>query len=195
MSVSTSIWDAALATVAAIKSYLGGDEKLDMPPSKSAIYDVRAADHNAIVAGLAEVALRCRAGMLVRFSFSHPNVTASGTAQSFYRDGGGDTARLVAVMPWAGSVVGVAVRVENARTAGTLTVNVEVAGTPITLEVTIDGTHAQNHYAVQLPAVAVTAGDVFAAGDTVEATWTTDAAWAAGATPTVDVDVYLAMGE
>jgi len=164
-------------------------------PIYSSTRDLDAEDWNKIVAGLSEVALRNRFGMLVCSSWSAPNVAASASAVALYRGSGGDTANSVQLMPWAGTIVGLAVRVENARTAGTLTINVEVWGTPIQLEVVIDGSEPQEATVTQLPAAAVTAGDTFAAGDKIEVTYTTDGSWAAGATPSVDVDLYLAVGD
>lgn len=190
MGVATSIWDAALSSLALIKAYLGTDEKQDAEPAHSAVYDVRAEDHNVIVAGLAECALRLRIGNVVGYMFSQPNCTASQTNVDLYRASGGDTALLFTVAPWAGSVVGLAVRVENARSAGTLTVKWTLGGAEQTLSVTIDGTNSQKHVATQLPGV-----ETFALKDELGVSVTTDGTWAAGSTPSVEVELLVAYGE
>ncbi len=188
------IWDAAYTTVGLIKSYLGTDAKVDSPPSKSSVYDIRADDWNKKVAGLADVALRTRPGMLVVHRYSHPNVTAGGTAVDLYRGGGGDTGLLLAVMPWGGRIVGIGARCENARTAGSCVVNVEITAVQAALAVTIDAANPLRVYTSQLPAAAPS-NDQFAAAAEIGVTYTTDGSWAAGATPSLDVDVYLAMGD
>lgn len=189
MGIATSIFGAALSTLSALKSYLGGDEHANWEPVHSDTYDFDAVDWNTVVAGLSEVALRTRIGNIVVLNFSHPNVTASQTDASFYRNSGGDTALLRAVSPWAGSIVGLAVRVENARTAGTMTVNWRYGTTKGTLAAVIDGTNTQIRYVTQLPGT-----EAIAAGAELNVVFTTDGSWAAGATPSVTVDLYVAMG-
>lgn len=188
MGITTSIFDQA--TIALMKTYLGTDEKEDAVPSLSVTYDVRAQDFNRILAGLAEVAFRCRYGMMVALQFSHPNVAASQTDLEIYRGSGGDTALLRTVAPFPGSVVGLAVRVENARTAGTLTVEWAKAGVGQTLAVVIDDDPTQKGYSVQLPQT-----ETFVAGDELGVVITTDGSWAAGATPSVDVDLLVSYND
>lgn len=187
MGVSTSIYTQT--TAALMKSYLGTDEKQDFAPSNSAVYDVRSEDWNKIVAALAEVAMRTRLGNLCVYTFSVPDATASQTSVAMYRESGADTTRTKVIAPWAGSVVGLAVYGEGARTAGTLTIKWGKNGTEQTLSVVIDGSNTQKNYATQLPAV-----EAFAAGDELTCTFTTDGSWAAGATPSVSVDLLVAYG-
>lgn len=193
MSISTSIWDQS--TIADIKTYLGTDEKEDLPASTEPKYTLLAQNFNRKVAGLAEVAQRTRYGMMIALTWARQSVAASQTAASFYRNSGGDASLIKAVMPWNGWVVGLGVYVENPRTAGTCTINVEINGTPIALESVIDGTDTQMTYDTQDTVAAEAAGDSFSAGDYIEVTFTTSADWAAGATPSICVDLYLAYGE
>ena len=189
-----SIWDSARTTVALIKTYLGTDVKEDMPASKSAINDIRAEDWNLIVGGLAETAIRNQYGMLACYTFSQADATASQTAVTLARNSANDADVTTVVAPLAGRVVGLGVAVEAARSAGTLTINIEVNGTPITISCVIDGTNTQYFYTMQTVVEAVAASDVFTVGQQITATVTTDGAWAAGVTPSITVDVYLALG-
>lgn len=194
MTVSTSIYEQATADD--IKTYLGTDEKVDSFPSTDTQKHVRAQDFNRIISGLADVAQRTRYGMVCQSLWSHPNVTASQTAASLYRAGGGDTALIKTVAPWDGFLIGLGVWCENACTAGTLTINVEVNGTPLTLSVGLESvTNTQSNYTSQDTETADDASDIFSAGDLIEVTFTTNGSWAAGSTPSVGVDLYLAMGE
>lgn len=190
MSVTTSIWDAALTTIDLIKTYLGTDEKADLFPSRSSTYDIIAAEWNKIVSGLAEVALRLRYGNLCQLLFSTPDATASLTNSDLFRASGYDAALTQALAPMAGSIVGLAVHIENARSAGSLVATWTKNGTEQTLAVTIDGTHDQSWYAMQLPGV-----EEFAAGDLLGVSITTDGSWAAGATPSVSAELLVAYGE
>lgn len=174
------------ATIATIKTYLGTDEKADLFPSQSETYDIRAADFNRILAGLSEVAYRCRFGMIVALPFSYPNVPASQTDLEIYRCGGGDTALLRTVAPWDGSIIGITARTENARSAGSCAVHPSVAGVAQTLEALIDGTNSQKHYASQVPQT-----ETFTAGQELGVMLTTDGTWAAGATPSIDCDLIV----
>lgn len=56
MSVSTSIFDAALTTIALIKNYLGGDEKLNLEPVHNTDYNIDADHWNKLISGVAEIA-------------------------------------------------------------------------------------------------------------------------------------------
>lgn len=194
MTVSTSIWD--YTTTATAKAYLGGDEKADLTPSVSSTYDVRSDDWNKIVSGLVEHSQRLKYGCIVPFFFSQANATASQTAVSLARGSAYDANITHVVAPSAGMIVGIGVRTEGARTAGTLTINVEVNGTPTTISCVINGTSTQKNYTWQTPEAAAEAAtpDVFVAGDLIEATITTDGSWAAGSTPSVAVDLYLHYG-
>jgi hypothetical protein len=190
MTVSTSIYGATLTTLSLIKSYLGGDGKKNAEPIHSTEYDIDADEHNRIVAGLAEIAARTRVGNVSVIHFSQPDATAGQTAVVLARDGAYDLTVTEHVAPWAGSIVGLSVSVENARSAGTLTIHWTNAGTPGTLASVIDGTDDQRTYDVQLPGV-----DTFAAGARLGVTVTTDGSWAAGTTPSLSVDLVVAYGD
>ena len=176
------------ATIAALKTYLGTDEKLDLTPALSEIYDLRSQDFNRLLAGLSEVAFRIRFGMFVALPFSHPNVAASQTNLEIYRGSGADVALLRTVAPFDGSMVGITARTENARTAGQCAVHPSLNGAVKNLEALIDVTNTQKHYATQLPQV-----ETFSAGDELGVMLTTDGTWAAGATPSLDVDLYVSF--
>lgn len=195
MSVVTSIWGTALSTLSAIKNYLGGDSKQNATPVISSIYDLNADEHNLIVAGLSEVALRTRYGNLICVSFSYPNVTAGGTGVDFYRACGGDTALKIFTAPFAGKIIAIAARSEGVRTAGTCTINIEVGGSAKTISTVIDATNTQKSTANQTYYAADVAGDEFSTGDEIGVTYTTDGSWAAGSTPSIMVDLILALGD
>lgn len=59
-----------------------------------------------------------------------------------------------------GSVIGIAIASNDARTAGTLTVDATINGSATGLQAVLDGTNTQYHYATQLPEK-----DTFSAGD------------------------------
>jgi hypothetical protein len=95
-----------------------------------------------------------------------------------------------AVMPRTGSVTGIVVKSNEARTAGTVTIDARVntglagaAGTATGLQAVLDGTNTAKKATTQAPNL-----DTFAAGDEVYPTYTSTGAW----TPvTADVQVYL----
>lgn len=196
MTVSTSIY--SYATSATSKAYLGGDEKADLVPSVSSTYDVRSEDWNKIVSGLVEAALRTRYGAApCNYLFSQADCTASQTAAHLIRASAYDADLTEVVAIASGQIVGLSVRAEDARSAGTCTINVEVNGTPTTISCALDGTNTQSHYVRQTPAAAAAAAtpDEFSAGDLISVTVTTDGSWAAGTTPSIAVDLYLHYGD
>ena len=89
-------------------------------------------------------------------------------------------------MPWAGCIVGIAVQVEAARTAGALTIRPTIDGVAAAEAVTIDADNVQYitdtwrrwRYPV-------------AADERVGCTWASDATWAAGTTPSVHVTLFV----
>ncbi|NIT59330.1 MAG: hypothetical protein GWN00_24840 [Aliifodinibius sp.] len=71
-----------------------------------------------------------------------------------------------------GSVIGIAIASNAARTAGTLTVDATVNGTATSLQAILDGSNTTYHYATQLPEA-----DTFSAGDRLGVDITTDGSW------------------
>ncbi len=77
------------------------------------------------------------------------------------------------LLPYAGSVLAVAVASNAARSAGTLTVDVTINGTATGLQAVLDGTNTTYHYATQSKNA-----DTFSVGDRLGVEITTDATWA-----------------
>jgi hypothetical protein len=75
-------------------------------------------------------------------------------------------------MPWAGSIVGISVLSNDARTADTLTVDATINGTVTGLQAALDGTNTTHHSATQAKDT-----DAFVAGDRVGVKITTGASW------------------
>lgn len=97
------------------------------------------------------------------------NAAASLTAQQMASAG---TALAQAVMPWAGAITGLSVVSNEARLAGTLTVEVYKNGAGTGFTVVLDGTNTTRFFGTQ----AITA-DTFAAGDYLDLRVTTTATW------------------
>jgi len=76
-------------------------------------------------------------------------------------------------VPLDGSVIGISIASNDARTGGTLTVDVTVNGTKTGLQAVLDGTNTQYHYATQTKDT-----DTVSAGDRIGVKITTDASWA-----------------
>ena len=89
-------------------------------------------------------------------------------------------------MELAGSVVGIAIASNDARTAGTLTVDVTVNGTATGLQAILDGTNDTYHYATQIAET-----DTFSAGDRLGVDITTGADWEPDGTPDIVVTVMV----
>lgn len=75
-------------------------------------------------------------------------------------------------MPWAGSIVGISVVSNDARTAGTLTVDATINGTVTGLQAVLNGDNTTHHSGVQAIDT-----DAFAAGDRLGVKITTDSGW------------------
>lgn len=101
-------------------------------------------------------------------SFFQDNVAASQTAVVLKVAGSATVTEIE--MPWAGSVVGISVVSNEARTANTLTVDATVNGTVTGLQAVLDGTNTTHHSASQAKDL-----DVFAAGDRLGCKITTGA--------------------
>lgn len=87
----------------------------------------------------------------------------------------------------AGSVLGIAVRSNEARTAGTLTVEVFINGAATGLTAVLDTTNTTVKVTVQARDL-----DTFVAGDYIEVKVTTDASWLP---VTADIDVVVEIEE
>ena len=74
--------------------------------------------------------------------------------------------------PLAGSIVGITVKSNDARTAGTLTIAPTINGVAGTITAVLDGTNTTTHFTQQDGGT-----DVFAAGDNLGCTITTTAGW------------------
>lgn len=96
---------------------------------------------------------------------------------------GRGNARTEAPMPAAGSIVGVVVHSNAARTAGQLDVQPTIEGATIGMTATLDGTNTTDDTATDDPGV-----HTFDAGETIGAAVTTDGSWAP---TTADIDVSL----
>lgn len=191
MAVSESIFQAANSTLLSIKNWLGGDEKQNAEPVHSTVYDIDADDHNKRASGTAEIAKRIRPGNPVRYRFHVANLAASLTDSQLADPG--DAAILGAAAWLDYSVVGISYYMENAQTAGALTVNWSIGGTKQqagTFEAT--GASGQTGRAQQLPG---TAGSTGSNGDVLGVQVTTDGSFAAGATPSLVVDLLVSYGE
>jgi hypothetical protein len=189
MSVSTSIWAAAQDTLAKVKTYLGSDGMTNFEPIHDPLTELDAAHVNKVRAGLAEVALRTRKGILVPFHFYAANATANQTGVALKPESA-DTDKAVVVSPSGGSVVALTVHAQNARTAGTLTVNWRKGGVAGTLAAVVNGTDTQKARARQLPGA-----ETFAALDSLDLTYTSSSNWAAGTTPSIWATIWVSIGE
>lgn len=89
-------------------------------------------------------------------------------------------------MELEGSVIGISIASNDARTAGTLTVDVTVNGTATGLQAILDGTNTTYHYATQIPET-----DTFSAGDRLGVDITTDGSWAPDGTADIVVTVIV----
>jgi len=191
MGITESIYDAARTTQALIKTWLGGDEMTNEEPVHDATEDIDAVLWNKMVQAHSEIAKRTRPGNLVAYYFSQADCTASQTDVVLPVGEGGDAAQVAEVAWLDGSLVGLAVWVEGARTAGTLTVDATVNGTKVA-NMTLDINAAPVQYGRfrQLPAI-----DTFSSLDLLGIKITTDGTWAAGATPALRVALLVSYGE
>jgi hypothetical protein len=160
MAVSTSILDDAGATLALIKTYLGGDEHANEEPIHDDARDIDATDFNRIAAGLAEVAKRLRPGNIVGIPFELTGLAASATAQAIL---GGASDKTVQRLFKDGTLVGITAELDTAITSGTLTVQPQIATANTALSLVLNDA-AQQKRAYQLVADAG-AADVCDAGD------------------------------
>jgi len=127
------------------------------------------ADFNPLSAG----------GFKQSFGFFQDNVAASQSAVSL---SDGMSTRGYSV-PRAGSVLGVVVTSNEARTAGTLTITVFIGGTNTGFTAVLDGTNTTTKATLQAKDL-----DTFVAGDLIRTVITTDASWAP---TTADINVTV----
>lgn len=125
---------------------------------------------------------------IVPFSFYVADASGQSQSATAMSGTGEATAGDVAQQPcpWAGSIVGLSIQVEAARTAGTLTIQPALNGTAAAASDTINATDTQ--YATTTWArgkYAVTAGQ------RIGSLWSSDASWAAGTTPSVRATVFV----
>lgn len=119
--------------------------------------------------------------------WSQANATASQSAVALTLNG--DSGLTEIVFPWAGKVIGISVASQNARSAGTCTVDATIDGTVTGLQAVLNGSNTTYHSATQALATA----DTFTAGQRIGVKVTTDGDWAAGTTPSIVVCVVVAM--
>lgn len=119
--------------------------------------------------------------------FNQANATASQSAVAIPVVG--DATINEVVMPWAGAVVGISVTVENARTAGTLTVDATINGTATGHQAIVNATNTQYAYNAQSKDA-----NQFSAGQRIGVKVTTDGSWAAGTTPSITAVVWVQKG-
>jgi len=128
---------------------------------------------------------------VIPFVFHRADCGASLTDQALEAAGEATAADLPEIpCPWAGSIVGVSVAVEAARTAGTLTVEPTIDGSDSGIDVVIDDDPTQYNTAKyrrgQYPVTA---------GQRIGVDITTDSSWAAGTTPSILVIVFVHVEE
>lgn len=123
--------------------------------------------------------------MYVPHDFFQDNVAASQSAVALVV---GHSATVTEFeMPWAGSIVGIQIVSNEARTADTLTVDATINGTVSGLQAVLDGTNTTHHSSTQAKDT-----DAFNAGDRVGCKITTGGSW----TPTtadIAVTVYVSF--
>jgi len=111
------------------------------------------------------------------------NVAASQSAVALLRP----NSRTEVPMPTGGSVIGIVVFTNDARTAGTLTVDATIDGTVTGLTAVLDGTNTTTKATTQAVDL-----DTFTAGQRIGVKITTDGSWAP-TTADIDVAVLVAL--
>lgn len=106
----------------------------------------------------------------VSHHFAQPNVAAGQTAVAIPVLGLATNTEIV--LPRKGSVTGISIASNEARTGGSLTVDVLINGAATGLQAILDATNTQYHFATQVGEV-----DTFVAGDRLGVAITTDAGW------------------
>lgn len=106
----------------------------------------------------------------ITVGFYQDNVAANQAAVALTIQG--DATRTENPMPLAGSVIGIVVYSNEARAAGTLTVDVTINGAVTGLQGVLDAVHTQTHGNTQSPGI-----NTFAKWDRIGVKITTDAGW------------------
>lgn len=112
---------------------------------------------------------RLFSGQLTPLTYVQINIPASTTGDLALADAG---APVYAVMPWAGSIVGMSYRIDGVLTAGTLALRATVNGSNVWTAHSLTSASPQNAYATQAPGT-----DAFAAGDLVGVEYVTNGAY------------------
>jgi hypothetical protein len=152
MAVSESILDDAGATLALIKTWLGTDEHTNFEPVHDDAEDLDATDFNRLVAGLAEVALRLRAGNLIAIAFEETGLAASATTQANLAG----TGKTTLLLPKDAKLVGITAKHSAAIVGGTITIQPQIATVNTTLNASLSSA-AQSARAHQIEADAAAA--------------------------------------
>ena len=119
------------------------------------------------------------------FGFSRQNVAASLSAVALNIQGSSDNTEYV--MPYAGSIIGISIAANAARSAGTLTVDATIDGSVTGLQAILNASNTQYHYGTQAKD-----SDAFTAGQRVGVKITTDASWAP-TTADIVVTIFVEM--
>ena len=123
-------------------------------------------------------------GHKVQFQWYYNNVAASLTEQKMNVNNSGSNMQQH-LMVFAGSILGITIRTNEARTAGTLTAEVFVDSAGTGLQVSLDGSHGSYHTVTQAKDT-----DACAVQTSVDVRITTDAGWLP-VTADIIVDVVL----
>lgn len=143
--------------------------------------DTLAAAHDTgAVVGLTVTKDDIRVGSTLLHQWTQDNAAAAQTDAVLVLNAG---VRTEVTMPRGGHVVGISIRSNAARSAGTLTVEPTINGTKVGLQGVLNGTDTQTDTARQDPGV-----DTFTAGQRIGVKLTTDGSWAP---TTADVDVAV----
>ena len=103
--------------------------------------------------------------------FMQDNVTASQSAVALVVAGQPSCTEIA--LPWAGSIIGISVRANAARSAGHLTVDATIGGTATGLQATLNAANTQTHSATQAKDT-----DAFSANGLVGVKITSGSTWA-----------------
>jgi len=150
-------------------------------PTPQAVAIGYAESATSIVLLRSEVDLK---GQLINNNFMQSDVAASQTAVALNVLGLAGNTEVTMAKP--GSVVGISIASNDARTAGTLTVDVTIDGTATGLQAILNGDNAQYHYATQ-----VLRTDTFTAGQRIGVKITTGGDWTPDGTPDIVVSVLV----
>lgn len=132
-------------------------------------------------------------GQIVAIPFTIADASAQGQAVTELGVDA-DVGAAQVVVPGPGSIIGLSIRSQNGRTAGTLTCKPRKNGASVaatTLNTILNATNTQKTSARANKDSA--ASLIFAINDTVGVSWETDAAWAAGVTPSLIATLWIEL--